>query len=175
MSDPENSYKRPVHVIVIPALRDEVPSITRRDRDQGLRGGAGYIYKHYIQKQIAEGLDPILFPGEFIRLILQCNSISETDFEHKVGYAPGYFQSNIFNNGVNNGTHHLPAPLQEKLAVLTGTPPEFWHRFNFRASEAENINFDIHQNISHLTKDGSDFTPSTNWKEFMRGSNDLMR
>lgn len=134
--------------------------ITRRERDAGVQGLPRHIFDNVLLPKIAEGEDCILFPMEFILLLLHRAKVTIPELDTKLGYAPQYVEG-MFSTGVNNGSHTLPRPLQEKMAALTGTDVHFWTRLNYNASEANEMTLDMKKDISSIIHKWKHFSERT--------------
>jgi hypothetical protein len=130
--------------------RHPISHVTRLSEGSGLRRRRNTYDQKCIA--IARGENPVLFPADFVQLLLDKQSISSADFDVILGHAKDsdYFRSDVFNTGYNDGGRLLPRPMREKLAALTGTSDLFWKRYRFTASDAENVTIDPTVDISTL-------------------------
>ncbi len=141
---------KPFTHIILPAQQ----VVTRRERDVNQTGTRRDTYEFNVKKLIKTGERPLMFPGEVIQFLLDKQGIDVEVFNKKLGYAPTYFQTNVFNSGANDGTHHLSRPMREKMAKLTKTEPEFWDERNFNPEVALNLTINMRAHL-HSHKNGT--------------------
>ncbi|MES2985342.1 MAG: hypothetical protein V4735_09170 [Pseudomonadota bacterium] len=140
------------------------------------RNGRGNNSAQYQDTRVAihHGEPAILFPGDFVRYLLDRQEISLKEFDEKIGCAHSYFTNNIFNTGSNNGSRPLPEPLQEKMIALTGTQTSraLWMQKNFTAADAEGITIDMSRDISGIVER---YAKYSHYKKAPAANDDLQR